>query len=44
MRLLPLSDNMRESLLKFREAQKQQFERTNSFCHPWEGYIEIDEN
>ncbi len=35
---------MRESLLKFREAQKKQFKRTNSFRHPWEGYIEIDEN
>lgn len=44
MRLLPLSDNMCESLLKFREAQKAQFDRTNSFRHPWEGYIEIDEN
>lgn len=44
MRLLPLSDNTREALLVFREAQKAQFDRTNSFRHPWEGYIEIDEN
>ena len=43
-RLLPLSDNTREALLRFREAQRAQFERTNSFRHPWEGYIEIDED
>lgn len=44
IRLLPLSDNTRDALLVFREAQKKQFDRTNSFRHPWEGYIEIDEN
>ena len=43
-RLLPLSENTREALLVFRDAQKKQFDRTNSFRHPWEGYIEIDEN
>lgn len=44
MRLLPLSDNTRDALLKWREAQKAQFDRTNSFRHPWEGYIVIDED
>lgn len=44
MRLLPLSDNTRDALLTFREAQKEQFERTNSFRHPWEVRIEIDES
>ena len=34
MRLLPLSDNTRDALLVFREAQKKQFDRTNSFRHP----------
>lgn len=42
MRLLPLSENTSEALLTFRKAQKKQLERTNSFRHPWEGYIEID--
>ena len=42
MRLLPLSDATREALLTHKAAQKAQFDRTNSFRHPWEGYIEID--
>lgn len=44
MRLLPMSDGTCEALKRHREAQKTQIDRTNSFRHPWEGYIEIDEN
>lgn len=44
MRVLPLSESRRDALLEWREVQKAQFDRTNSFRHPWEGRIEIDED
>lgn len=43
MRLLPLSDLTYEVLLIQKEAQKKQFDKTNSFRKPEEGYLVQDE-
>lgn len=44
MRLLPLSDITYEALLAQRDAQRAQFEKTNSFRKPEEGYLVQDES
>lgn len=43
MRLLPLPDFTREALLTHKAAQQAQFDKTNSYRKPHEGYIVIDE-
>lgn len=44
MRLLPLSDTTKEALLAMREAQRRQFEKTNLYRKPSEGYLEQKED
>lgn len=43
MRLLPLPEVMREALLKQKAAQAAQFEKTNQWRKPEEGYLEQTE-
>ena len=44
IRLLPLSERTLDALGRAKEAQAAQFEKTNSFRKPWEGYLVQDEN
>lgn len=44
MRLLPLSETTKQALLTMKEAQKEQFEKTNRFRKPSEGYLEQTED
>lgn len=44
MRLLPLPDLTYNALLEHKKAQKAQFDKTNSYRKPHEGYIVQDEN
>ena len=39
-RILPLPQLAADALLAHKEAQARRYARTNSFRHPWEGYIE----
>lgn len=43
MRLLPMSDVTYKGLLKMKAAQKAQFEKTNRYRKPDEGYLSQDE-
>lgn len=44
MRLLPLSDTTKQVLLAMKEAQKRQFNKTNLYSKPDEGYLEQRED
>lgn len=44
MRLLPLSETTKHALLTMKKAQKEQFEKTNRFRKPSEGYLEQTED
>lgn len=39
-RILPLPEVVKLALLIHKEAQMQRYKKTNSYRHPWEGYID----
>lgn len=44
MHLLPLSETTKQALLTMKQAQKEQFEKTNRFRKPSEGYLKQTED